>query len=97
MMKCLFIGGSHAGKMIEVDIRQSHVYLPVRPSCPAHFSHDAGHPIVDEVVKSEIYKFDVMTDREGNRHIAYVEQSSGCPLAQLMAFYAGGGHSKAKE
>lgn len=96
-MKCLFIGGSHAGKMIEVDIRQSHVYLPVRNSGPAHFSHDAGHPVLDEPYPQEIYKFDVVTDRAGNRHIIYVLQNSGCPLAQLMAFYAGGDHSKAKE
>lgn len=92
-MKCLFIGGSHAGKIIEVDTRRSWIAMPGRLSSAARLEHAFDAPVKDELVKHEIYRIDFATDKSGNRHALYVEENSGDPLILLMNFYAKADHS----
>lgn len=91
-MICLFIGGSAAGKMIDVDIRRSWVAMPGPIGAPSCLGSFDGAQVSNMAIEHEIYEFDVATDRAGNRHIIYVLKDSGCPLAQLMEFYAKADH-----
>lgn len=84
-MKCLFIGGHAAGKIIDVDIRQAHVRVPFCTQTTAVFSAGNQEP-VDSVFEEETYKWGFLADRDGKRISIYVADGVD-PLAELMEFY----------
>lgn len=84
-MKCLFIGGHAAGKIIDVDIRNTYVRMPIQVQTAAVFSSDNQKP-VDGVFQEETYKWDSVTGKDGKRISIYVADGID-PLAELMEFY----------
>lgn len=86
-MKCLFIGGHAAGKIIDVPEGQPFVNLPEPMVAPARITD------LDAAPRNMTYRYaeysrHVITDRCGNRHSLYAESSIVDPLIELMDFYA---------
>lgn len=92
-MKCLFIGGPAAGRVMDVDIRQTYIRVPVITQTPATLYSEAGTEPVNSKIKETIYKFDCATGKDGKRRVLYVAEGSGDPLDTLLNFYATADHS----
>lgn len=93
-MKCLFIGGHAAGRIIDVDIRRDRIVLPDLPKTPATlFSEEIPYP-VNAVFRETTYKWDCLTGKEGARTSVYVAEGVDA-LGALMDFYANSQHPQA--
>ncbi|MNQ58440.1 hypothetical protein D3C85_726460 [compost metagenome] len=86
-MKCLFIGGHAAGKIINVLDGQPFIGLPEPIGAPARITDFDAAPR-DMPYRHTEYARHIITDRRGERHTLYAEIGIVDPLIELMDFYA---------
>lgn len=81
-MKCLFIGGPAAGRIVEVDLTLSNVRIPYRCD-ESGFSDLIYHRFYVRDLKGETHSVFIQRDTDGE-----IED----PLVTLMNFYAEAKH-----
>ena len=94
-MKCLFIGGHAAGKMIDVDERRTWIRVAIPNRTPAEFS-DLNSASVEWAAEEIIYHRERVTSKTGRSVWVFVSEDCDCALEALMDFYINNPHPEAK-
>lgn len=88
-MRCLFIGGLNAGRMIEVDIERERIMLsePLTELSSISPYRNCAE-MADRFVRTSVYHRHQIIDKHGARYFLYADADIDDPLIELMDFYA---------